>query len=132
MLFHVCGLSHQIIQQAYFITLFTVSLCTVPQKYKLLNRSFTYFKSLSVVSIKTDSYRSPNCMCMLSCIQFFATPHTIQPARLLCPRDSPDKNTEVGCHFPTGNLPNSGIKPTSPVSPALQADSLPLSHLESS
>ena len=68
------------IQQAYFITLFTVSLiilCIVPQKYKLLNRSFTYFKSLSVVSIKTDSYRSPNYMCMLSRIQFFATPHTI-------------------------------------------------------
>ena len=68
------------IQQAYFITLFTVSLiilCIVPQKYKLLNRSFTYFKSLSVVSIKTDSYRSPNYMCMLGRIQFFATPHTI-------------------------------------------------------
>ena len=29
---------------------------------------------------------------------------------------------------PPGNLPNPGIKPTSPVSPAFQADSLPLSH----
>ena len=29
---------------------------------------------------------------------------------------------------PAGNLPNPGIEPTSPVSPALQADSLPLSH----
>ena len=28
------------------------------------------------------------------------------------------------CHFP-GELPNSGIKPTSPMSPALQADTLP-------
>ena len=28
----------------------------------------------------------------------------------------------------SGDLPNSGIKPESPVSPALQADSLPLSH----
>ena len=34
-----------------------------------------------------------------------------------------------GLPFPTpGDLPNSGIKPRSPVSPALQADSLPLSH----
>ena len=30
-----------------------------------------------------------------------------------------------------GNLPNSGIDPTSPPSPAWQADSLPLSHLGS-
>ena len=34
-------------------------------------------------------------------------PHGLQPARLLCPRDSPGKNTGVGCHallqgiFPT-------------------------------
>ena len=26
-------------------------------------------------------------------------PHGLQPARLLCPRDSPGKNTGVGCHF---------------------------------
>ena len=26
-------------------------------------------------------------------------PHTRQPARLLCPWDSPGKNTGVGCHF---------------------------------
>ena len=29
---------------------------------------------------------------------------------------------------PTGDLPDPGIKPTSPESPALQEDSLPLSH----
>ena len=34
-----------------------------------------------------------------------------------------------GCHFLLqGTLPNPGIKPMSPMSPALQADSLPLSH----
>ena len=26
-------------------------------------------------------------------------PHGLQPTRLLCPRDSPGKNTRVGCHF---------------------------------
>ena len=26
-------------------------------------------------------------------------PHRRQPTRLLCPWDSPDKNTRVGCHF---------------------------------
>ena len=51
----------------------------------------------------------------------------------------PSKNTGVGCHsllqgiFPTpgSKLPNPGIEPMSPVSPALQADSLLLSHLGS-
>ena len=37
-----------------------------------------------------------------------------------------------GLKFPSpGHLPNSGIKPTLPVVPALQADSLPLSYWES-
>ena len=31
---------------------------------------------------------------------------------------------------PPGDLPNSGIKPKSPASPTLQANSLPLSHRE--
>ena len=45
------------------------------------------------------------------------------PFRLLCPWDSPGKNTGVGCHFLLqGDLPNPGIEPGSP---ALQADSLP-------
>ena len=36
------------------------------------------------------------------------------------------KNTGVGFRFPpTGDLPNPGIEPGSPVSPASQADSLP-------
>ena len=37
-----------------------------------------------------------------------------------------------GLPFPTsGDLPDPGIEPTSPISPALQADSLPLSYLGS-
>ena len=39
---------------------------------------------------------------------------------------SPGKNTGVDCHFLSpGDLPDPGIEPMSPVSPALQADSLP-------
>ena len=51
---------------------------------------------------------------------------TLQFTRLFCPWDSPGKNTGMGCHFP-----KPGIEPTSPVSPALQADSLPRSCWES-
>ena len=57
-------------------------------------------------------------------------PHGLCPARLLCPGDSPGKNTGVGCHFllqgifpfpSPGDLPNPGIEARSPT---LQADSL--------
>ena len=38
----------------------------------------------------------------------------LQPARLLCLRYSPGKNTGVGCRaILQGNLPNSGIEPES-------------------
>ena len=43
----------------------------------------------------------------------------------ICPR----KNTGLGCHFLLqGDLSDPGIKPSSPISPAGQADFLPLSH----
>ena len=39
----------------------------------------------------------------------------LQPARLLCPWDSPRKNTRGGCHFLLhGNLPDPRIESTSP------------------
>ena len=40
------------------------------------------------------------CACVfkpVSCIQPFAVPYTV--AGFLCPWDSPDKNTGVGCHL---------------------------------
>ena len=48
----------------------------------------------------------------------------MEPTRLLCPWDTPGKNTGVGCHFLLQGiyLPDPG---TEPKSPALQADSLP-------
>ena len=50
----------------------------------------------------------------------------LQFTGLFCPWDSPGRNTGMDCHFP-----KPGIDPTSPVSPALQVDSLPLSCRES-
>ena len=64
------------------------------------------------------------------CVSNSLKPHELQPARLPYPWDSPSKNTGVGCHFLLqGGLPNPGIKPTFPASPALAGDSLPLCHL---
>ena len=54
-------------------------------------------------------------------------PHTLQPARFLCPWNVPGKNNGVGCHFLL-----QGIFPTQGSNPLLlgllhrQADSLPL------
>ena len=47
----------------------------------------------------------------------------LQPARFLCPLDSPGKDTAVCCYpLLQGNLPDPGIEPTSPAATALQAD----------
>ena len=46
-------------------------------------------------------------------------PHGLQPARLLCPWDSPGKKTGESPPPPPGDLPDPGIEPTSPVSSAL-------------
>ena len=64
----------------------------------------------------------PEYACVLSHsspIHLFATPWTVA-ARLLCPQNSPGKNTEVGCHaLLQGALHDSGIKFISLMSPAL-------------
>jgi len=39
------------------------------------------------------------CCCVASVVSDSVPPHRQQPTRLLCPRDSPGKNTGVGCHF---------------------------------
>ena len=59
-------------------------------------------------------------------------PFGLQPTRPLCLWDFPGQEYWSGLPCPPpGDLPDLGIKPISPVSPALQGDSLPLSHWES-
>ena len=62
--------------------------------------------------------------CMLSCIQLFVTPWTVacqDPMSMRFPR----QEYWSGLQFPLpGDLPDPGIEPASPVSPALQADFL--------
>ena len=69
------------------------------------------------------------CVCMCLVMSDSLQPCGLSPTRLFCPWDFSGKNTGVGCHF----LPQ-GIFPTQGSNPHLlpwQADSLPLSHLES-
>ena len=57
-------------------------------------------------------------MCMFN--WDFLQPYGQQPTRLLCTWDFPGKNTSIGLPFPPPeDLPNPGIEPASPVSPAL-------------
>ena len=54
------------------------------------------------------------CVCSVSRLAVSGSlwPHGLYPARLLCPWNSPVKNTGVGSHFLLqGNLPYPGIKP---------------------
>ena len=60
------------------------------------------------------------CVCCTQMCLTLCNPADLEPARLLCLWDYLGKNTGVGCHFLLqGNLPDPGIEPTSPVSPAL-------------
>ena len=69
------------------------------------------------------------CVCaVLSHVQLFATLWTVARQAPLSMEFSRQKYWR-GLPFPTpGDLPDPGIKPTLPVVPALQADSLPLGH----
>ena len=58
-----------------------------------------------------------------SVVSNFLRPHGLYPARLLCPWNSPGKNTGVGCHFLLqGIFPTQGLN-LGP--PALRGESLP-------
>ena len=52
--------------------------------------------------------------------------YELQPARLLCPWDSPGKNTEVGCHFLLQEIVL--LQGSNPHLLHWQVDSLPLNH----
>ena len=65
----------------------------------------------------------------LICVRLFVTPWTIARQALL-PMEFSRQENRNGQPFPSpGDLPDPGIKPTSPVSPAMQADSLPTEPL---
>ena len=65
-----------------------------------------------------------------SCVQLFAT---LWAARLLCPRDSPGKNTGVGCcALLQGFFPSQGSKPSLLHDLHWQVGSLPLAPPEKS
>ena len=72
------------------------------------------------------------CLHSHSAVSDSLQPHGLYPTRLLCPWDSPGKNTGVGCHFLLqGSFPTLGLKLHLLWLLHWQVKFLPLSHLES-
>ena len=72
-----------------------------------------------------------NCRCFCCCFWHSVMsdplgPHGLWPCRLLCPWDSPGKDTGVGCHFLLQGI--FLVQGSNPCLLHWQMDSLPLSH----
>ena len=86
------------------------------------------YTSLFNSSFALNTYGNHACMHAKSFqyVRFFATPWTVAcQAPLSIGLSRQEYYSGLPCP-PPGDLPDSGIKPTSPVASALQADSLPL------
>ena len=70
--------------------------------------------------------------CVHVCAKLLQLSSSLQPFGLILPSSSVHGIFQARLEWvampPPGDLPNLGIEPASPASPALQADSLPLSH----
>ena len=61
---------------------------------------FTHVKCYNICSPHSMPKLVCCCCCqVISVVSDSVRPHRRQPTRLLCPWDSPGKNTGVGCHF---------------------------------
>ena len=71
-----------------------------PDWFWSIKAVLTFLFSVSIRQI-TKEKQDVYCVRVLSCsvVPDSLWPHGIQPARLLCLWDFPDKNTEAGCHF---------------------------------
>ena len=94
----------------------------IQEANQLQNKRVTTVKSSSNAVMLVLYVR----LCVCSVVSNSLQLHGLQPTRLLCPWDSPGKNTRVGCHFFL-----QGIFLTQELDRGLlhwQVDSLPLSH----
>ena len=69
-----------------------IHVICLPCCYKLPTKQ----KLFSVLQLFISTERKQKVLVTQSCLTL--RPHRLQPTRLHCPRNSPDKNTGVGCH----------------------------------
>ena len=75
------------------------------------------------------TYSFNSCICVRSVMSNSLQPYDCSPPGFSSMEFSRQEYCSTGLPFPPpGDLPNPGIELVSPMSPALQADSLPLSH----
>ena len=103
-----------------------------PEPAALVQTQGGRFKILSsqnpIQSTKNGEKPSVCVLSHFSRIRLFGTPWTVaHQAPLSMGFSRPEYWSGLPCPSP-GDLPDPGIEPVSPVAPALQADSLPLSH----
>ena len=110
--------------------------CSCVFRCTLLNSScVTWKRGKHCLAFNLPKYFGENLLCMhaklLSHVPLFATPWTLAlgaPLSIGFPR----QEYWIELPFPPPeDLPDTGFEPASPVSPAWQVDSLPLSHLGS-
>ena len=87
-----------------------VSLLSLSRK-SYLNECPLFPSSLPHLPFATEPRMFVHAKSLQSCTNSL-WPHRLQPARLLCPRDFPGKNTGVGCHaFLLGIFPTQDLNP---------------------
>ena len=101
------------------------------QSLKLIIKDIYLISNFEHLLVCAELKKNHTCCCCCLVTQSCLTlrPHGLQPTRLLCPWGFSRQEHWSGLPCPPpGDLPNPGIEPGSP---ALQTDSLPLSHQES-
>ena len=86
------------------------------------SKNFCLLKYIGTTVSLTGKFLLQSIMC--SVVSDALQLHGLQPASLLCPWDFPARYCNGLPFPPTGDLPHPGTEPKTPVSPALQADSL--------
>ena len=72
---------------------------TSPSPVHLKGACF-WLELTKVIHLPTKWNRRDSCCCQVApVVSDSVRPHRQKPTRLLCPWDSPGKNTGVGCHF---------------------------------
>ena len=105
-----CLSMHQRIQSSFFFLRYLLYLCLIIWDIYIHEHMQMYIHTYyPPTHTYTHTYRA-----VLShpVVSNSLWPHGLQPARLLCPWDSPGKNTRVGCHaLPWGIFPILGSNP---------------------